>query len=152
MTWRAHLKNKSKKPLTSKKVGVVYGFRSGLEERIAGELRKESVSYEFEETKLKYTKPEKLHTYTPDFYLPEQDIFIETKGLFTTADRQKMRLIKEQYPELDIRFLFSNHKAKINKRSKTTYGMWCEKYGFLYATKHIPKEWLCETKENKQST
>jgi hypothetical protein len=63
-----------------------------------------------------------------------------------------MRLIKEQYPKLDIRFLFSNHKAKINKRSKTTYGMWCEKYGFLYATKHIPKEWLCKTKEKKPST
>jgi hypothetical protein len=152
MTWRAHLKNKSKKPLTSKKVGLIHGFRSGLEESVAAELRSQKVQYEFEETKLKYTKPEKLHTYTPDFYLPAADIFVETKGLFVTADRQKMKLIKEQYPDLDIRFVFSRSASKISKRSKTTYGMWCTKYGFKYADKHIPKEWLCETKEKKQTS
>jgi hypothetical protein len=100
------------------------------------------VDYTYEETKLSYVKPQKTHTYTPDFYLPKQKIFIETKGMFTTADRQKMRLIKEQYPELDIRFVFSNARARISKKSKTTYGMWCEKYGFLYAHKDIPKDWL----------
>tara|TARA_R100000995_G_scaffold35444_1_gene16168 strand:- start:850 stop:1191 length:342 start_codon:yes stop_codon:yes gene_type:complete len=113
-----------------------------LEEAIAAELSGNKVVFTFEETKLKYTKPQKIHTYTPDFFLPAQNIYIETKGLFSTADRQKMKLIKEQYPKLDIRFIFSNAKAKINKKSKTTYGMWCDKYGFKYAHKHIPKEWI----------
>lgn len=131
-----------KKNLTSKEVGLAYGFRSGLEERIADELSSQEVKFEFEKTKLKYTKPQKVHTYTPDFYIPKKDIFIETKGLFTSQDRQKMRLVKEQHPELDIRFIFNNSKSKISKKSKTTYAMWCEKYGFLYADKHIPKEWL----------
>ncbi len=130
------------KQLTSKQVGLKYGFRSGLEEAIAAELSGNKVVFTFEETKLKYTKPQKIHTYTPDFFLPAQNIYIETKGLFSTADRQKMKLIKEQYPKLDIRFIFSNAKAKINKKSKTTYGMWCDKYGFKYAHKHIPKEWI----------
>jgi len=130
------------KRLTSKQVGLKYGFRSGLEEAIAAELSGNKVVFTFEEAKLKYTKPQKIHTYTPDFFLPAQNIYIETKGLFSTADRQKMKLIKEQYPELDIRFIFSNAKAKINKKSKTTYGMWCDKYGFKYAHKHIPKEWI----------
>ena len=53
-----------------------------------------------------------------------------------------MRLVKEQYPDLDIRFIFSNSKSRISKKSNTTYGMWCEKYGFEYADKHVPKEWL----------
>jgi len=53
-----------------------------------------------------------------------------------------MRLIKEQYPKLDIRFVFSRSKTKINKGSNTTYGMWADKYGFPYADKLIPKEWL----------
>ena len=119
-----------------------YGFRSGLEERIASELETESVEFEFEETKLQYVKPQKTHTYTPDFYLPKQKIFIETKGLFTSADRQKMRLVKEQHPELDIRFIFNNSKTRISKKSKTTYGMWCEKYNFPFTDKHLPKEWL----------
>ena len=139
---KRHQKRRANKPLTSNEVGLRYGFRSGLEERIANELETESVEFEFEETKLKYVKPQKTHTYTPDFYLPKQKIFIETKGLFTSADRQKMRLVKEQHPELDIRFIFNNSKTRISKKSKTTYGMWCEKYKFPFADKHLPVEWL----------
>ena len=133
-----------KKPqkLTSNQVGLKYGFRSGLEEAIASELDTKNIQYKFEETKLNYVKPQKVHTYTPDFYLVQSDIYIETKGYFTSQDRQKMRLIKEQHPELDIRFIFSNSKTRISKKSKTTYGMWCDKYGFKYADKHVPKEWL----------
>tara|TARA_Y100001937_G_scaffold73896_1_gene100578 strand:+ start:10209 stop:10583 length:375 start_codon:yes stop_codon:yes gene_type:complete len=123
-------------------VGLKYGFRSGLEDSVAEQLKNSGVGFDYEETKLSYIKPEKNHTYTPDFYLPKQNIFIETKGLFTSADRQKMRLIKDQYSDLDIRFVFSNSRSKISKRSKTTYGMWCEKYGFLFADKLIPEEWL----------
>ena len=139
---KRHQKRRANKPLTSNEVGLRYGFRSGLEERIATELETESVVFEFEETKLEYTKPQKVHTYTPDFYLPKQEIFIETKGLFTSADRQKMRLVKEQHPDLDIRFIFNNSKSRISKKSKTTYGMWCDKYGFPFADKHLPQEWL----------
>ena len=141
MWYRKRLRNKK---LTSKQVGLVHGFRSGLEEQIASELKGLRVQYEFEETKLKYVKPQKTHTYTPDFYLPNQKIYIETKGLFTSADRQKMKLIKEQHPNTDIRFIFSNSKSRISKKSKTTYAMWAEKYGFKWADKHIPKEWLNE--------
>ena len=93
---------------------------------------------------MEYTKLQKAHTYTPDFYLEEQNIFIETKVLFTSADRQKMRLVKEQHPEKDIRFVFSNSRSRISKKSSTTYAMWCEKYNFKYADKHIPLEWLNE--------
>lgn len=136
------MKWKKRTALTSKQVGLKYGFRSGLEDSVAEQLNNSGVGFDYEETKLSYIKPEKSHTYTPDFYLPKQNIFIETKGLFTSADRQKMRLIKDQYPDLDIRFVFSNSRSKISKRSKTTYGMWCEKYGFLFADKLIPEEWL----------
>jgi hypothetical protein len=126
------------------RIGFKYGFRSGLEIAISEELKANSVKYEYEKVKLKYTKPLKVHTYTPDFYLEKQNIFIETKGLFVTADRQKMRLIKEQHPKLDIRFIFSNSNSRISKNSLTTYGMWCNKYGFPFANKHIPLEWLNE--------
>lgn len=135
-------KNQKTKKLTSKQVGIVYGFRSGLEEKIATDLKKLGVAYKFEDSKLKYIKPSKTHTYTPDFFLPKQNIYIETKGMFLTQDRQKMKLIKEQYPDLDIRFIFSNAKARIGKKSQTTYAMWCERYGFLWADKTIPQEWL----------
>jgi G:T-mismatch repair DNA endonuclease (very short patch repair protein) len=118
MRYQYRKKKTQHKTLTSKQVGLRYGFRSGLEEVIAESLTKNSVDYTYEETKLSYVKPQKTHTYTPDFYLPKQKIFIETKGMF------------------------SNARARISKKSKTTYGMWCEKYGFLYAHKDIPKDWL----------
>ena len=130
--------------LTSNQVGLKYGFRSGLEIAISQELDANSVKYKYEQVKLKYTKPQKIHTYTPDFYLEEQNIYLETKGLFTSADRQKMRLVKEQHPEKDIRLIFSNSRSRISKKSATTYAMWCDKYNFKYADKHIPLEWLNE--------
>lgn len=87
------------------------------------------------------------HKYTPDFILPN-GIIIETKGRFVTADRKKHKLIKEQHPEHDIRFVFSNSRARISKTSKTTYAMWCEKLGFLFADKLIPLAWLKEKRKN----
>ena len=49
---KRHQKRRANKPLTSNEVGLRYGFRSGLEERIATELETESVVFEFEETRL----------------------------------------------------------------------------------------------------
>lgn len=45
------------------------------------------------------------HTYTPDFYLPQTDEYIEVKGLFPESDKQKMDLVKEQHPEKRIYFI-----------------------------------------------
>ena len=120
--------------------GFKYGYRSGLEDRISKQLKSLSVPVKYEEMKIKYAINE-VRTYTPDFELPN-GIIIESKGRFVVADRKKHLLIKKQHPDLDIRFVFSNSKAKINKGSKTTYGMWCDKHGFLYADKLIPEEWI----------
>lgn len=132
--------------------GLKHGFRSGLEEQVAADLERRAVPYAFEDVVVPYTQPVKERKYSPDFRLPN-DTIVETKGRFVTADRQKHLLIKEQHPELTIRFLFQNPNARISKTSKTTYAMWCEKNGFEYAkaatkAKHrdgepsIPKEWL----------
>lgn len=131
------------KKLTAKQVGKKYGFRSGLEERIAEQLDKAGVAYEYEKLKLKYIKPASTHVYTPDFVLPN-GIIVETKGRFLVNDRQKHLLVKRYNPTLDIRFVFSNSKARITKTSRTTYAAWCEKNGFKYADKTIPEEWLSE--------
>lgn len=133
----------NRKPLTTDQVGLREGFRSGLEEVIAQQLRANSVEYKYEEEVIRYVTPPKDHKYTPDFKLPN-GIFIETKGRFVTADRQKHLLVKAQNPELDIRFVFSNSKSRISKRSTTTYADWCTKNGFKFADKWIPDAWLKE--------
>ena len=105
------------------------------------QLRTAGIDAQYEPFKIEYLKPAKPSKYTPDFVLPN-GIIIETKGRFVTADRQKHLLIKAQRPDLDIRFVFSNPNQRISKQSQTTYAMWCEKNGFLYAKQIIPKEWL----------
>jgi hypothetical protein len=99
------------------------------------------IDAQYEPFKIHYLRPAKPSKYTPDFVLPN-GVIIETKGRFVTSDRQKHLLIREQHPELDIRFVFSNPYQRISKQSKTTYAMWCEKNGFLYAKQAIPQEWL----------
>lgn len=118
-------------------------FRSGLEEKIAAQLEAAGLPVAFEQFKLKYTVPQREATYTPDFLL-RNGIIIESKGIFDVDDRKKHLLIREQHPELDIRFVFSSSRAKLYKGSKTSYAEWCEQYGFQFADKLIPAGWLKE--------
>jgi hypothetical protein len=124
---------------------IAAGYRSGLEEQTAEDLTSRGVGYQYEERVIEYVKPQKKSKYTPDFELPN-GIIVETKGRFVTADRQKHLLVKQQHPQLDIRFVFSNSKTRISKASATTYAMWCEKNGFKFADKRIPDSWIKETK------
>lgn len=118
-------------------------YRSGLEDKIAAQLERAGIKIQYETKKLNYVVPASTHTYTPDWVLPN-NIIIESKGLFSVEDRKKHLLIKQQHPNLDIRFVFSSSKTKIRKGSKTSYADWCKKYGFKYADKLIPDAWLRE--------
>jgi len=118
------------------------GFRSTLELYLAKCLRSLRKKFRYEKVKIKYYIF-RIATYTPDFVL-YNGIIIETKGWFKPSDRVKHLRIKEQHPALDIRFIFNNEHSKISPTSKTTYGSWCDKHGFKYATRVIPEGWLNE--------
>jgi hypothetical protein len=120
-----------------------YGVRSGLEADNCKHLEDKGIPYEYEKHKIRW-EDHQWRNYTPDFVLDSNGIIVETKGRFVAADRRKHLKVKEQYPKLDIRFVFTNSKTKINKGSKTSYGDWCERHGFQYADKVIPDRWLLE--------
>lgn len=124
-------------------VGLKEGFRSGLEDKVAEQLRGRGIDPRYEELVIEYLRPARKHKYRPDFQLPN-GIIIETKGRFKTEDRQKHLFIKDQHPELDIRFVFSNSRSRISKGSQTTYADWCQKNGFRFADRLIPLEWINE--------
>lgn len=132
------------KHLSSKQVGLINGFRSGLEEKVAAQLVSNGIDPKFETIKLPYTLHKNCN-YTPDFPVGKR-IIIETKGRFQTADRMKMLLVKEQHPEYEFRFVFTNPNQKISKVSKTTYATWCDKNGFKWAKGLVPLEWIEEIK------
>jgi hypothetical protein len=137
------------KSFKSVQKALAYGYRSGLERKVGEQLENEHVVYDYEpkDGKLAYIQPESEHKYTPDFVFDNSPIIIETKGRFMASDRKKHILLRDQYPKLDFRFVFTNPNARINKGSPTTYAMWCKKQGFKYAKGLIPIEWLEEIKE-----
>ena len=120
------------------------GFRSGLEVKIADQISKYGLPVHYETEKLSFVIPARSAKYTPDFKLG--NFYVETKGFWSTSDRHRHLLIKDQHPDLDIRFVFSNQNAKLYKGSPTSYAMYCEKHGFIYSHKWIPENWLEEAR------
>lgn len=56
-----------------------------------------------------------------------------------------MKLVIEQHPDKDIRFVFQNPNAKIAKGSKTTYADWCAKHLKVpHAKGDVPDAWIKE--------
>ena len=114
-------------------------FRSRLEEQVSDLLCELGIDYEYEPTKVSYQIQQ---FYRPDFLHPNH-VYLETKGYWDAADRRKMKAVKEQNPDLDIRMVFQAPYNKISKKSKTTYAKWCEKHDIPWTAWHnIPMEWL----------
>ena len=114
-------------------------FRSGLEERVADLLVELGVKYEYESTKIPYVIS---HIYNPDFILPN-GVALECKGYWDAADRRKIKEVKKQHPDLDLRMVFQAPFNTISKKSKTTYAKYCEKLGIPWTSfANIPLKWL----------
>ena len=79
--------------------------------------------------------------YTPDFWLPDSRLFIETKGRFTAADRRKMLAVIAENPEDRFVMLFMRDN-RIHKRSNTTYTEWCRANGIECSVLEPKEEWL----------
>lgn len=122
---------------------VASTYRSGLEEKVSKQLEDAGINFQYEAYRIPYVVPASKHTYRPDFILPN-GIIIETKGIWDSTDRQKHKLIREQYPDLDIRLVFSSSRSKLYKGSPTSYADYCIKNGYQFADKLIPVAWLKE--------
>lgn len=115
-------------------------FKSGFERTLDAQLRASGVVYDYEKTKIPYILS---YNYIPDFYIPSTDIFVEAKGYLRMTDQIKMRAVKRQHPELDIRFVFMEAAKKV-PYTKSTHAQWAERQGFPWAEGTIPEDWLNE--------
>ncbi len=134
----------------ARRMAIKYGYRSGLEHQLSLYLDEHKVKYDYENIKIEW-EDLAYRTYTPDFIL-YNGIIIETKGRFLAADRRKHIAIKKQHPKLDIRFVFTNSRAKLSKGAKSSYADWCIKHGFRYYDRIIPEDWLKEKGKNRHPT
>ncbi len=114
--------------------------RSNFEVDCLNALDRECVSYLYESTRLPYTTH---HNYTPDIVLGN-GVIVELKGRFLSGDRSKILSVRKAHPHIDLRMVFMNPNVKLNTRSKTTYGMWCDQHGIQWASKRVPIEWTKE--------
>lgn len=99
-------------------------YRSGLERAFAAKFP----DLPYEPTRLPYSV---THTYTPDFSLGE-NLWVETKGLFTSADRTKHLYVRKTHPNQKVLFVFQQPEKTLSKKSKTTYADWCNLNGFKW--------------------
>jgi Autographiviridae endonuclease I len=107
--------------------------RNSFEDLIRLQLKRARVRFKYEEETVPYIL---ARNYCPDFVLefPEKKVYIETKGFFRREDKSKMKAVKQQHPEMDIRLVFySMNRANIR---------WADKHGFPWAIGQVPKEWL----------
>lgn len=130
--------------------GRKHGYKSGLEVK-TGQLIRERTGKppRYETLRIPYVVPQSTHHYKPDFPLPNH-IIVETKGIWDATDRAKMLFVTCQYPELDIRMVFSNANAKLYKGSPTSYAQWCDQHGIRWANRAIPDEWFDEPIGNRE--
>lgn len=119
------------------------GVRSPLELVIKKQLDSAGAKYTFEAVKVDFTIPARSTFYRPDFLLANH-ILLEVKGEWTTEDRKKHKLIKEQHPDLDIRIVFGDARRKIGSTSQTSYALYCDRLGIPWAHRNVPQEWLEE--------
>ena len=108
-------------------------LRSKLEGKFEAILKDYKIEYGYEITKIPYTVPESQHTYLVDFTILS-GVLIECKGwLQDHAERRKYVLLKEQYPDLDLRFVFADPNKKCGGM-KTTHAEWADRHGFRWCS------------------
>lgn len=96
--------------------------------------------YEDKSQRMEYVIPESKHKYNPDWNVA--GMILETKGLWDKQDRDKILLILDQYPGIDLRMVFENPKLPIYKGSKTSYAAWCDKNNIKWGTMADVPTWI----------
>ena len=57
--------------------------------------------------------------FKPDFYLPEQDLFLEVtvmKQSLVTRKNRKLRKLREQYPDVNVKLFYKRDIERLAQR------------------------------------
>jgi hypoxanthine phosphoribosyltransferase len=60
-----------------------------------------------------------VEAFTPDFYLPDQDLYLEVtvmKQSLVTRKNRKLRKLREQYPEIKIKLFYERDFERLAAR------------------------------------
>lgn len=117
-----------KNPNFKNKIGNNFGFRYGIREDLGNiffrssweanyarflNFKQEKWQYEYKTFELKDGR-----TYTPDFYLENEDVFVEVKGFWRDDAKEKFELFKLEYSEVKIKLIQEKEYKKLLKENK----------------------------------
>ncbi|HET8872629.1 MAG TPA: hypothetical protein VFM83_02990, partial [Gaiellaceae bacterium] len=60
-----------------------------------------------------------VEAFTPDFYLPEQDLYLELtvmKQSLVTRKNRKLRKLRERYPEVNVKLFYRRDIERLAQR------------------------------------
>jgi len=60
-----------------------------------------------------------VEAFTPDFYLPEQDLYVEItvmKQSLVTRKNRKLRKLRERYPDVNVKLFYKRDITRIAER------------------------------------
>ncbi len=134
------MKNKS-----LKHAGITFHSQLEIEhyKKLMKMTKRRQVKVHYEADKIPYTLVSH-HNYHTDLTITFPDghkRFIEVKGYLRPKDRTKLKTVKQQHPEIDLRIVFAKDN-KLNAKSKTRYSTWAKKLGIPYSVGKIPQGWL----------
>jgi hypothetical protein len=90
--------------------------------------------------------PQQQHYYKPDWITPS-GILVESKGLLTVQDKQKLKLIREQHPDKLIALLFQRNLKLTKAKNSKRYVDWAIENKFPVAVGEVvPDDWMNRNK------
>lgn len=85
-------------------------FKGSYEYKYALYLDKNNISWLYQPKTFELSE---CMTYTPDFYLPEQDLYIEIKGFLYPIHKVKIEKFQKEYPDLKLDILYKEDLSKL---------------------------------------
>lgn len=135
----------------AKRHAAMIGMKSMLEVEIAAALDSRKIKWVYEPHQFQYHMCPNWtedcgvtgQKYTPDFWLPKFQSYIEGKGKMTLDTRKKMEAVLRHNPLLKIYMVFgyANNKLYATKNSGR-YWEWAEKNSLPWSDKEIREEWF----------
>jgi hypoxanthine phosphoribosyltransferase len=97
-------------------------FANGAELECAKILDFHGVPWEYEPRTFVLERDENdqvVEAFTPDFYLPEQDLYLEVtvmKQSLVTRKNRKLRKLRQQYPEIKVKLFYKRDVERLAQR------------------------------------
>lgn len=95
--------------------GTIINLQGSFELKLAQILDEEKISYIPKYKSFQFVNPITSNTtrYTPDFYIPSYDLYIETKGYWWEEEKKRFEAFKKTYPEIRIEVLMEKELFSI---------------------------------------